>query len=48
MSDMVKVFRCQLGEIERLGVGWRMETAHARTRGDVETVYGDLRVLQRR
>jgi len=39
---MVKVFGCRPAEIERLGVGRRMETAHARTRGDAFTVYGDL------
>jgi hypothetical protein len=36
------------GGAERLGVGRRTETAHARTRRGVQTVYGDLRVLRRR
>jgi hypothetical protein len=41
-------FRMPAGGAERLGVGRRTETAHARTRGGVQTVYGDLRVLRRR
>ena len=41
-----EAFGCRPATIERLGMGRRTETAHARTRGGVYTVYGDLRVLR--
>jgi hypothetical protein len=47
-TDMVKVFGCRPATIERLGMGRRTETAHARTRGDARSFYGDLGVVGRR
>ncbi len=34
-DDNGEGFQMPAGGVERQGVGWRMETAHARTRGDV-------------
>ena len=41
-SRTVKVFGCRPAAIDRLGVGRRTETAHARTRGVGSCRYGDL------
>ena len=42
MANSVKVFGCRPRATDRLGVGRRTETAHARTRGVGRCGYGDL------